>query len=327
MERITQGMLASTTLHNIQKNTSRMVDINAQLSSGKRMNFASDDPASSVDSMRLRNNLRSAQQYKRNIDDANGWMATADSSMQRSLDCLNKAKEIMITANSGSQGPQSLKALAEALRGEASNLNKEANATYMGRTVFAGNSDKGTVFTVKDGKYVQSELSEVTSGSVDRQINFNQKVQVNVDGNALFGTQGAKFKDDGTIIGVKADGSEGDQPNVMNVLLAMADTLEDDKLTPEQRFARINGAQESIQNFHNGIVEELASLGARHDMVITSQQTIIGDIQNIQSNISSVEDIDIHQATIDMSLAEMAYKASLGATQRVIQPSLLDYLR
>jgi flagellar hook-associated protein 3 FlgL len=40
-----------------------------------------------------------------------------------------------------------------------------------------------------------------------------------------------------------------------------------------------------------------------------------------------VENVDIAKAIVDLQMQEVAYQAALGATARVIQPSLLDFLR
>ena len=46
-----------------------------------------------------------------------------------------------------------------------------------------------------------------------------------------------------------------------------------------------------------------------------------------QAALSEVENVDIAKAIVDLQLQEVAYQAALGATARVIQPSLLDFLR
>ena len=71
----------------------------------------------------------------------------------------------------------------------------------------------------------------------------------------------------------------------------------------------------------------MSTLGARHKQVIEAQEHIVGDLQAVNKQLSDVENVDIQAATIEMSLANMAYQASLSSTQRVVQPTLLDYLR
>ena len=40
-----------------------------------------------------------------------------------------------------------------------------------------------------------------------------------------------------------------------------------------------------------------------------------------------IENVDLAEATIQLKMQEVGYQAALGATSRVIQPSLLDFLR
>ena len=40
-----------------------------------------------------------------------------------------------------------------------------------------------------------------------------------------------------------------------------------------------------------------------------------------------MENVDVAQAIVDLQMQEVAYQAALGATARVIQPTLLDFLR
>lgn len=47
----------------------------------------------------------------------------------------------------------------------------------------------------------------------------------------------------------------------------------------------------------------------------------------LTASLSDVENVDLPKATIELQLANVAYQAALGATSKVIQPSLLDFLR
>ena len=52
-----------------------------------------------------------------------------------------------------------------------------------------------------------------------------------------------------------------------------------------------------------------------------------GSLVSLANSLSEVEDIDLPKTIVDLQLQEVAYKAALGATARVVQPSLLDFLR
>ncbi len=321
--RMTTSMMAGTTLATIQRNFNRLADVNKQLSSGKRMSFASDDPASSVSSMRLRKELAATEQFKRNISDANSWLATSDAAMQSVADRYTEARTLLINSIDGALGDKSQGALAAQLRKIAESIMSQANSTYLGRTVFAGNSDKGLVFkTGSDGHdtiFLAAEKDEITAKTVDRRIDADTTVQANVDGNELFGTGTIKW--DGNTL------NTDNNPSVMNLLIAAAQILESPAGPVGDNRQKIESIQKELGERFSKLQEAQSAVGARHKQVLEAQNSVIFDLQQVKGQISDVEDIDIQKVTIDMSLASMAYQASLSSTQRVVQPTLLDYLR
>lgn len=322
--RMTTSMMAGTTLATIQRNFNRLADVNKQLSSGKRMSFASDDPASSVSSMRLRKELAATEQFKRNISDANSWLATSDAAMQSVADRYTEARTLLINSIDGALGDKSQGALAAQLRKIAESIMSQANSTYLGRTVFAGNSDKGLVFKTGqnadgDTLFLAAEKDEITAKSVDRRIDADTTVQANIDGNKLFGTGAIKW--DGNIL------ETDNNPSVMNLLIEAAKILESPAGPAGENRQKIESIQKELGERFAKLQEAQSAVGARHKQVLEAQNSVIFDLQQVKGQISDVEDIDIQKVTIDMSLASMAYQASLSSTQRVVQPTLLDYLR
>lgn len=322
--RMTTSMMAGNTLATIQSNFNRLADVNKQMSSGKRMNFASDDPASSVSSMRLRKELAATEQYKRNISDANSWLATSDAAMQSVADRYTEAKTLLMNSIDGALGKQSQGALAAQLRKVAEAVMSQANSTYLGRTVFAGNSDKGLAFKTgldknRDTLFLAAEKDEITAKTVDRRIDADTTIQANVDGNKLFGTGTIEW--DGNTL--KTDNN----PSVMNLFIEAARILESPEGPAGDNRLKIESIQNELSRRFGQLQEAQSAVGSRHKQVLEAQDSVIFDLQQVKGQISEVEDIDVQQAAIAMSLASMAYQASLSSTQRVVQPSLLDYLR
>lgn len=324
--RMTTSMMASSSLASVQRNFARLADVNEQMSSGKRMKFASDDPASSVSSMRLRKELAATEQYRRNIDDAASWMQTADSAMLSVSDMYRKAKTTLIHSVNSANGPTSLRALAADLEQQAQAIMSQTNATYLGRTVFAGNSDKGSVFRPgvdAEGNriFLPTEKDEVTAKPVNRRINANTILPANMDGNQIFGTGTIKWT------GTPATTIDtSNNPSAMNLLTEAAKILRTGTLEGEN-VDKLLAIQNQLDKKAQDLYEGMSTLGARHKQVIEAQDNIVGDLQAVKKQLSDVENVDIQAATIEMSLANMAYQASLSSTQRVVQPSLLDYLR
>ncbi len=48
---------------------------------------------------------------------------------------------------------------------------------------------------------------------------------------------------------------------------------------------------------------------------------------SVTSQLSEVEDVDLPKTIMDMQLQQTSYQAALAASAKVIQPSLIDFLR
>jgi flagellar hook-associated protein 3 FlgL len=71
----------------------------------------------------------------------------------------------------------------------------------------------------------------------------------------------------------------------------------------------------------------LADVGTRYGRVESALDSVNSSTLDTQSALSEVENVDIGKAIVDLQMQEVAYQSALGATARVIQPSLIDFLR
>ena len=76
--RITQRSVAATAMGVLSDNLARLSRIQERLSSGRQIGRPSDSPSGTISALRLRSDLRKADQYQRASDDGIGWLSTAD---------------------------------------------------------------------------------------------------------------------------------------------------------------------------------------------------------------------------------------------------------
>jgi flagellar hook-associated protein 3 FlgL len=167
-----------------------------------------------------------------------------------------------------------------------------ANTRYIDRPVFGGTTDGGSAYD-RSGSYVGD------SGTVTRTVAEGTKVRVDSSGEDIFGT-----------------GSN----QVFSVLADISDHLQNDPSQLSNDLDRLDSAMKGIQNAQ-------ASVGARTNRVEALQQTANERQVDLQTQLTEVEDIDLPRTITDMTLQQTAYQAALGATAKVIQPSLMDFLR
>ncbi|SDC83928.1 flagellar hook-associated protein 3 FlgL [Sanguibacter gelidistatuariae] len=299
--RVTHQSTQRTSLANLQANLSKMSDLQARASSGKLITKASDDPAKTADAMALRKEQRASTQYARNAQDGVSWLTAADTAMSTSLGFLNRARNLVVQgSNTGALGPEGREALAVELEGISKALAAQANTTFLGRSIFAGTAD-GPAFTeTTPGVY---EFTD-PKGIVERRVGAGTTVRVDTDGGKVFGTN---------------SDPAGVDPTIFAVLTDVADKL--------RKNEDVSGALATIDTRLSGMLSQAASIGARTNQLTSAQENLTNKIMTLKSDISGVEDIDLPLTIIELQMQEVAYKAALGATARVLQPSLMDYLR
>ena len=108
ISRVTQQTIQHSALAGLQANLGRVSDLQARMSSGKKITKPSDDPSGSARTMALRADKAAATQATRNADDGIAWLGTTDNAMQSSITALRRARDLTVqAASSGSVGASS----------------------------------------------------------------------------------------------------------------------------------------------------------------------------------------------------------------------------
>lgn len=290
--RVTQRSISANTTANLQQSLSRMQRLQEQLSSGRQLARPSDSPTGTVSALRLRADLRRGEQLVRNAGDGLGWLGTADAALTQSLDVVGRVRELALRGRNGSMGPEDRAAIATEVDALRQHLLGIANTTHLGRPLFAGTA-------ATPAAYDAAGVYQGDAGTIDRTVLDGVSVTVNVTGPAAFGPAGA---------------------DVFTVLADIADHLRND---PTQLGADVAALDQRSLDLKT----ELAQVGARYHQVEAMRSRTEGARLDAQNALAEVESVDLPKTITELKMQEVAYQAALSATARVIQPSLLDFLR
>jgi flagellar hook-associated protein 3 FlgL len=291
--RVTNRSLGLRSLENLQGNLTKLGKLQEQLSSGKQISRPSDSPTGTVAALQFRGQLRQSEQYARNADDGLGWLGTIDTTLTNSLGSVNRARELTLNGmNTGAASQSARDALATEIDGLRESLVSMSNTTYLGRPVFGGTTN-GSVAYQPDGTFVGD-----TNG-VERTVGDNTSLRVDLSGPDVFGT--------------------GDD-QLFAILTSISDNLRNNPAAVTADLGRLDGAMKNMQS-------QLADVGARYSRVEQARQAADDRKLTLTANLSEVESIDLPKTVMDLQMQEVAYQAALGATSRVIQPTLMDFLR
>ena len=299
MNRVTATTGARMSLSNIQNTARALNAAQERISSGKQVRKPSDGPAQVLSALDYRAQIRRTQQLERNILDARNWLDNADSALTHSVEQLTRAKTLVIGGVNGASDDQARRAYASELDTIADGLLQTANTQHLGRPIFGGTTGSPVAYDT-DGVYQGNQ------GEVLRSIAPAVEILVNRSGPEVFGTYDA------------GDPMAG---NVFQMLRATAQALRDGDITAAQTgLTRIDGAMELMGRTQ-------VELGARAKQVeevgMRNQQVEI----DLKFALAEVEDTDMIEAIITLQAQEMAYQGALAVTAKVIQPTLLDFLR
>jgi flagellar hook-associated protein 3 FlgL len=292
--RVTDNSIHTRVLANLQRNIARGEKIQEQLSSGKQINRPSDSPTGTVSSLQLRAETRSNNQFVRNADDGLGWLGTLDDTLSSASTLVNRARDLAVQGlNQGAGDAQSNAALAAEMDQIRSSLVGYANTKYLDRPIFGGTTAGGTAYDA-DGGYVGD------GGQTSRTVAAGTKVRVDATGPEAFGS--------------------GDT-QLFTVLKDLSDSIRaGDTTAMQDNLKKLDSASNIMKTTHSDI-------GARYNRLTQMKQSAQDRLLTVTSQLSDIEDVDLPKTIMEMQLQQTSYQAALAASAKVIQPSLIDFLR
>lgn len=294
LNRVTNQTMAAAAQRNLQTGQSRLAALQEKAGTLQNITKPSDDPAALARALATRATIRATDQYLNNISDGNGWLNTADASLEQATNLLTRVRDLTLQASNGSLNETAKEVIAVELEGLNKDLLARANAQYLGRNIFAGNADSAGAFS--DG--TPPAYNGTAGGTVERRVDAGQTVRVDADGGAIFGDRDASVF--ALVSNIAADIRSGANPA-----------------------ARLAAIDERIQTVING----RADVGTRQAQLLLAQDAVDGVKVTLEAQRSDIEDADIGSVVLDLKLQETNYQVALAVTAKVLQPTLMDFLR
>ena len=323
--RITNASMVRSHLYDTQNNLTNMSKINQQISTGKVINTVSDDPHKAITLMNINNEIKYTEQYNYNIDESVGWMNTTDGALDNVGNLLGEIKETILKVGNGTYSQNEMKSLNEDMNEKIKQLADTLNSTHGGKYLFGGSSVDDAPITVienPDGT-VKLEFSKDKNGQTipnTDDLKADISSGINIDYNISVGE----------ILNIK-DGN-GNTVNLLDEINNLSTLMNDIANGDEQTAAKaketlLNDTKGKIDTLFDHVVNERTSLGVRVSTAEKIKELNDEDILNIQDVLSKTQDTDVVEKFIELKSAEMIYQASIQVGAKLIQPTILDYIR
>ncbi|MGP3608890.1 flagellar hook-associated protein FlgL [Anoxybacteroides rupiense] len=302
--RVTQGMLAANMLRNLSASYAQLGKYQDQLATGKKINRPSDDPVVAMKGMAYRTNLTEVQQFKRNFSEAYNWIENSDDALDKATQALQRIRELVVQASNDTYETTQRESIAQEVQQLTDHLVSIANTKVGDKYIFNGTDTLQQPVDLNRTPPVSTNNSEV-------KIELSQGIYipVNVDPTKVFSYDNAATTANG------------------NGLFSDLKFLNNDLNDATKSGADINQYLSYIDKHINNLLSARAELGARMNRVELMEERV--DQQEVVANriLSDNEDADIERVITDLKMQETVHRAALGVGSRIIQPTLLDFLR
>lgn len=291
--RVTQGMIATNSLRHLSQSYSNMGKYQDQLATGKKINRPSDDPVVAIKGMYYRSNLTEVEQYKRNLNEAYQWMESSEAGIDHATQVMQRVRELVVQGQTGTNSPSDLKAIAVEIGQLKEDIANVANTQVAGRYIFNGTKTDSAPVTITDGTISVDMNTDAFNVEVSNGVNL----KVNINATNVFGSE------------------------LFDTLQSLEDALNSGTLESGDDFLS------KLDDHFDVMSAERSEIGARYNR-LEMIDARIQDQEIIASRIlSENEDADIERVITDLTIQESIHRASLAVSSRIIQPSLIDFLR
>lgn len=260
-------MLTNRVSFNLRSSISRFLELQTQMSSGRRINKPSDDPLGVLRDLDYRTELSKNYQYRKNISQAQNWMSTYDSILSEANNMVVSATLVAEAMANGTVDADLRSSVAFEIKSTIEQIMQLANTQHEGKYIFSGFET--------DHKALVGTINGVTFNGDNGQLKFKIEsstlMQINLSATDVFLQQ------------LKTLGEDAD----LNIALTTATSVADIK--NGLGISQVPGTI-SIVDQNLGITSNIDLSGALtiNDIITTVNNQLIADgITNLTIGVGS----------------------------------------
>ena len=302
--RITNKMTADLLTKELFRNKQLLLEAQVRVTTGKRINKPSDDPIGMGKVLNYRKIISQIEQYDENIAHGKNQIEFTETILEQVDTLLSEAEGWANKFAGGYNADQQATALiqVQAIYDEIMNL---ANTNIGDNFLFAGHVTNTTPFS-RDASYNPTYAGD--DGDIHIMVADNVQIKINATGQDVFDV-----------------GGTGGGTDVFVAVQDLINALQDpdpvaSKAAAEAAAIDIRSAIVQVQNV-------ATQMSVNYGRLESSENFLAKYKSNIEDSLQKTENVDPAQAIVEMQLQETAYVSNLETASKIIQPSLLNFLK
>jgi flagellar hook-associated protein 3 FlgL len=280
-----------------QQNESNAIQ---QLSTGRRVNLPSDDPAAEAAMVNENSQTAAVDQYTANSDSLTNVLNTANSTIESAVTLLQRAVSLGVQGAGGTMNQSDLNSIATEVSGIQSQMLSLANTSYAGQYLFAGTATKTAPYVADSSDPTQINYVGNTQQN-QVQIGTGLSVASNLPGSSIFSQSGA---------------------NVFTALQSLVTALQSGDTSS------ISTAETSVSNSLNAVDIAQVFYGNTVNELTNNESFLSQEKINITTYENTLVSADMASAATSVTQAQTVLTATVAAAAHINQQAnLLDYIK
>jgi flagellar hook-associated protein 3 FlgL len=312
-----------------------MQTLQQQLTSGKEIRKPSDDPAKVARAMQLHTDINANAQFKENINDTINWLDTTDTAIGQAGNVLQRVRELMVQAGNAAYGDSERQSIKDEINQRIDEFAQILNTSFDGKYIFGGT--RGTTKPMatlevdgvkgknKELVYYSGDPNNVELTDTNGYKQISSKMSVEISPGVTM-DYNVSAKDILEFNAVEKDINGNDvqvSKNLSQIFSNIVNHIENKNEVSKLNGNDLKDMSDVIDNF----LKIRSEVGAKQNRMESAKEKNEDETFNLTSILSRTEDIDITQKTMEYATMQTVYMASLQTSAKVLQPTLLDYLR
>jgi flagellar hook-associated protein 3 FlgL len=293
-------------LDDLNRMQSEMNTLEGQMSSGLRVQHASDDPFAVGSILQSQQRIGQLQQSQTNLGQLQGELQVGDSALQQAIQSIDSAVSLASQAGSNASNPTQNAILAQQVQTILTQLVNLSATTSGGRFIFSGDLDQQALYALDPTQPTGvKQLATATSTRVVTDVNGSQ-VWLSRTASDIFDARDASGAPtaanafaavNALLVALQSNNSAGALASITNLQVA-ADHL-----------------NQELGHYGVGETTTADALDAAGKSLVTEQQTL-----------SSLRDTDMASAAMQMTQLSTQQQAALQSRAKLSKLNLFDFL-
>ncbi len=317
--RVTTNSFNNDLRHNITKLAERQLRLQQQVSTGHRIDSASDDPNAMRRVLDLRNEQGLLRQYQDNITILRENTNMVYSTVQGFKKLSDRASEIAVVAD-GTKGSSALNAYAKEVDQLIEEAFRMANSKHRNVYIFSGT--KGTTEAYTATRNADNQITSVTFAGNTSSAKIDIASHSTVEAN--YSAEGANG-----VLKTNVAGTDFIQ-NLIDLRTELSDAASATS-TPADKATALSNIKDSVLSNLDlselNFIDHFSSIGAKLSRLETSETITNQQIAAVEPLISNEIDVDLADTLVRLNEIQNAYTAALQSGSSLLRTSLLDFLK